>query len=141
MDLERRRIVLWIYVAKTKTLNSCAVTAQLICAFVFSSAKSLSSHDAARILFVNHCCVLEIQPSHKNTCLYHSPEPQKVDSLKILNLANTSANKTKAPFRLCMCRLAFVVHKWLKAGFFMTWLDCFTILCCFYLRYRFTREN
>ena len=37
-----------IYVAKTKVLISCAVTAQLICAFVFAYAKSRSSHDAAQ---------------------------------------------------------------------------------------------
>ena len=33
--------------AKTKTQISCAVTAQLICVFVFAYAKSRFSHDAA----------------------------------------------------------------------------------------------
>ena len=36
-----------ICVTKTKTLISCAVTAQLICTFVFAYAKSRFSHDAA----------------------------------------------------------------------------------------------
>ena len=35
------------YVAKTKELISCAVTAQLICAFVFAYANSRFSYDAA----------------------------------------------------------------------------------------------
>ena len=38
-----------MYVAKTKELISCEVTAQLICAFVFAYAKSrFSHHDAAQ---------------------------------------------------------------------------------------------
>ena len=35
---------------KTKALISCAVTAQLICAFVFAKAKVRFSHDVAQIL-------------------------------------------------------------------------------------------
>ena len=38
-----------IYVAKTKALISCTVTAQLICIFVFTHANSRFSHDAAHI--------------------------------------------------------------------------------------------
>ena len=38
-----------IYVAKTKSLISFAVTAKLICVFVFAYAKSLFSHDAAHL--------------------------------------------------------------------------------------------
>ena len=38
-----------MYVAKTKALISFAVTAKLICAFVFGYAKSRYSHDAAQI--------------------------------------------------------------------------------------------
>ena len=38
------------YVAKTKALISLAVTAQLICAFVFTYAKIRFSHDVAHIL-------------------------------------------------------------------------------------------
>ena len=37
------------YVAKTKVLVSCAVTAQLICAFVFAYAKSRFSHDMTEL--------------------------------------------------------------------------------------------
>ena len=35
--------------AKTKALISCAVTAQLICVFVFAYAKSRFSHDEAHM--------------------------------------------------------------------------------------------
>ena len=35
--------------AKTKALISCAVTAQLICGFVFAYAKFRFSHDAAHM--------------------------------------------------------------------------------------------
>ena len=38
---------------KTKVLISCAVTAQLICVFVFAYAKSRFSHDAAHIMLCN----------------------------------------------------------------------------------------
>ena len=37
-----------IYIAKTKVLISCRITEQLICAFVFSYAKSRFSHDTFR---------------------------------------------------------------------------------------------
>ena len=35
---------------KTKALTSCAITAQLICAFVFAYAKSRFFHDAAHVI-------------------------------------------------------------------------------------------
>ena len=38
-------------IAKTKALISCAVTAQLICVFVFVYAKMRFSHNEARISF------------------------------------------------------------------------------------------
>ena len=41
-----------MYVAKTKALVSCAVTAQLKCAFVFAYAKRRFSHDAALIKLI-----------------------------------------------------------------------------------------
>ena len=41
-----------IYVAKTKALISFAVTAKLICVFVFAYAKRCFPHDAAHIKFV-----------------------------------------------------------------------------------------
>ena len=40
-----------MYVAKTKALISFAVTAKLICVFVFAYAKCWFSHDAAHMLF------------------------------------------------------------------------------------------
>ena len=45
--LRRRGIVLHTYVAKTKALISYTITMQLICAFVFTYAKSRFSHDVA----------------------------------------------------------------------------------------------
>ena len=41
-----------IYEAKTKALISFAVTAKLICAFVFAYTKIRFSHDAAHIFIV-----------------------------------------------------------------------------------------
>ena len=39
-----------IRIAKTKALISCAVTAQLICVFVFAYAKSWFSHNEAHLI-------------------------------------------------------------------------------------------
>ena len=39
---------MYLCTAKTKVLISCAVTAKLICAFVFAYAKSRFFHDAAQ---------------------------------------------------------------------------------------------
>ena len=39
-----------IFVVKTKVLVSCAVTAQLICTFIFTYAKIRFSHDEAHML-------------------------------------------------------------------------------------------
>ena len=41
-----------MYAAKTKPLISCAVTMQLICAFVLAYAKSRFSHDLTHV-FIN----------------------------------------------------------------------------------------
>ena len=38
-----------IYIAKTKVLISCAVTAQLICNFVFAYAKRMLTHDVVQL--------------------------------------------------------------------------------------------
>ena len=40
-----------MYVAKTKALISLAVTAKLICIFVFAYAKKRFSHDTAQIIY------------------------------------------------------------------------------------------
>ena len=45
---------------KTKALISCAVTAQLICAFVFAYAKSRFSHDAALMMMTYLMSAYEI---------------------------------------------------------------------------------
>ena len=46
-DFERRGICT-INVAKTKALMSFAVTAKLICVFIFAYAQRVFSHDAAK---------------------------------------------------------------------------------------------
>ena len=46
-----------ICVAKTKALINCAVTAQLICTFVFALAKIQFSHDRAHIRAWDHCLI------------------------------------------------------------------------------------
>ena len=48
-------------VAKTKALISCAVTAQLICAFVF--AKTRFSHDAAHMVHSVYSVIHIIEPA------------------------------------------------------------------------------
>ena len=48
-DLESRGIALSTCVAKTKVLISFALTAKLICVFVFAYAKCWFSHDAAQL--------------------------------------------------------------------------------------------
>ena len=45
----RKKTDCTIYVEKTKVPISCAVTAHLICIFVFAYAKSRFSHDAAQL--------------------------------------------------------------------------------------------
>ena len=50
-----------IRVAKTKALISFAVTAKLICVFVFAYAKCWFSHDAAQMFIERHgCCQLSL---------------------------------------------------------------------------------
>ena len=51
-----------ICISKTKALTqiSCAVTAQLICVFVFAYANSRFSHDAAHIIYL-----YALEPEHK----------------------------------------------------------------------------
>ena len=64
----RKKMDCTICVTKTKTLISCAVTAQLICAFVFAYAKSTFSHDAA-YLFID----VQVQTAYDiRTILSHS---------------------------------------------------------------------
>ena len=48
-------------VRKTKALISFAVTAKLICVFVFAYAKCRFSHNEAHMIF---------EPSHKKICLW-----------------------------------------------------------------------
>ena len=52
-----------IYVAKTKALISLAVTAKLICVFVFAYAKCWFSHDAAQMILDNTVFILFSAPA------------------------------------------------------------------------------
>ena len=54
-----------IYVAKTKALISFAVTAKLICVFVFAYAKSRFSYGAAHLVLIEQ--YLPVLPLGKNT--------------------------------------------------------------------------
>ena len=56
-----------IYVAKTKVLISFAVTAKLICVFVFAYAKSRFSHDAAHIFLCKYLCIQLLEAIIKQT--------------------------------------------------------------------------
>ena len=56
-DLGSRGIVLSIYIAKTKALISFAVTAKLICVFVFAYVEGCFSHDEALYLCTFHISV------------------------------------------------------------------------------------
>ena len=47
------------YVAKTKALISCAVTAQLSCVFVFAYAKSRFTHNEAHISLGGYSLIIE----------------------------------------------------------------------------------
>ena len=49
LDLEKKDTCSSIYVAKTKAQISCAVSAQLICTFVFADAKRRFSHDPTQL--------------------------------------------------------------------------------------------
>ena len=62
-----------IYVAKTKALISFAVTAKLICVFVFAYAKSRFSHDAAHLLAVvkKNCIDAAIDVVHNVKTIFH----------------------------------------------------------------------
>ena len=50
LKFHRKKRDCTIYVAKIKALISFAVTAKLICVFVFAYAKSWFSHDAAHLI-------------------------------------------------------------------------------------------
>ena len=56
-----------IYVAKTKALISCAVTAQLISVFVFADAKNRFSHDAVHICFIIDQIIFPEPPKKSST--------------------------------------------------------------------------
>ena len=55
--------------AKTKALISFAVTAKLICVFVFAYAKSLFSHDEAHFVLDASTTVVFIKDLKKPLCM------------------------------------------------------------------------
>ena len=57
-----------IYVAKTKALISCAVSAQLICVFVFAYANVGFSQDRAEMLFWSIFLYLDL--IHTRQCIH-----------------------------------------------------------------------
>ena len=59
-----------MYVAKTKALISCAVTAQLICVFVFAYAKSRFSHNEAQNIVKYPLDLACIVTKHKYAHMY-----------------------------------------------------------------------
>ena len=59
-------------VAKTKALISCVVTKQLICAFVFTYAKSRFSLDEAQLMIY---CLCEINFSYSFHLVFFSCNP------------------------------------------------------------------
>ena len=60
----------YYHVSKTKALISCAVTKQLICAFVFAYVKSRFFHDALN--FHAHVLCLVSGPGNDGTALVQS---------------------------------------------------------------------
>ena len=75
--------------AKTKALTSCAVTAKLICVFVFAYAKSRFSHDEAHIYYVKLKQLLCMgQPIH--TGFYGADHPTKF-SIQITEFSDAAA--------------------------------------------------
>ena len=73
-----------IYVAKTKALISFAVTAKLICVFVFAYAKCWFSYDAAHIeLQSNKANNLGFGPSKDSDQSEHPP-PSSIRAFTIL---------------------------------------------------------
>ena len=68
-----------MYVARTKVLNSCVITAKLICSFVFTYGKSRYSHDVFELFYQLWSAVdlslLGVMRGHKRGvwCVQFSP--------------------------------------------------------------------
>ena len=84
MDLGSREIVLWsiMDVAKTKALISCAVTAKLICTFVWAYAKSRFSHDAAQLPLK----IIRLMKMTKKDCCNYKNKKSIIIRPKIVSL-------------------------------------------------------
>ena len=63
-DLESRGVVILSMLRKKKALISFAVSAKLICVFVFAYVKRWFSHDAAKMQN-------RYEPRHEKTCFLH----------------------------------------------------------------------
>ena len=77
-----------MYIAKSKVLIRCVVTAHLICAFVFAYAKSRFSHDAAHIFQLFQ--MEEFEKSSRVSLYLHMQE--EVSTMNILKRV-LAANK------------------------------------------------
>ena len=78
--------------AKTKALISFAVTAKLICVFVFAYAKSRFSHDAAHLypncssqFYLQHDISLHRSPGRTNLILVKKENSVLVYSWRVMN--------------------------------------------------------
>ena len=103
----RKEIDCTFYVGKTKALISFAVTAKLICVFVFAYAKHWFSHDAAQ-MFVFQGGWLDEAAGLKKTdtsLVVASATPKKLVSTaswnKKVNFSNTE--NVSSPDKVCIC--------------------------------------
>ena len=70
---------------KTKALISCAVTAQLICVFVFTYAKSQFAYDATPLICRYHQVGkinLGCEKNHSSNTIKHLKHPKDLAQLK-----------------------------------------------------------
>ena len=67
-----------IYVVKTKALISFAVTAKLICVFVFAYAKSRFSHEVAHMIYKEKCFRTMENTNNNLDCFYDTSKTKKI---------------------------------------------------------------
>ena len=80
-----------MHVAKTKALISCAVTAQLICVFVFAYAKSPFSHDATHLIAkVLKLCIKQVNRVAHNKGADHSGGKFSLICTFVVHICNKS---------------------------------------------------
>ena len=100
-----------IYVAKTKALISFAVTAKLICVFVFAYAKSRFSHDAAHFESLTDNGIQFVKLLQMSTLFLLSTRPVAVNYLMAFRSGY-----------FCMCMLLYVFFYVIVVNYFMSHL-------------------